>query len=224
MCSLQHDIVRDFTLAAHTSTALQLRQRQFSQALIDHCTANEDKSAIARSYMRLFLNVHVRGGVSAPISKDATAQEWLLHADNDVVDQCFIAIDLTDLEELAEWLTKDKEDFFAASRLWYALAIKGSGLSAGKLAQYLRYAVKAVDQTSPAIKGALDIEVEARNKLIMYTDKQHESDTNVMKTKELMDDEARFQQLSGGSKARVKATMGLALWAHRLINSRKVRN
>ena len=45
VCSLQHDIVRDFALAAHAPTALQQRQRQLSQGLIDHCTStNEDRS------------------------------------------------------------------------------------------------------------------------------------------------------------------------------------
>ena len=180
--------MRDFTLAAHTSTALQLCQHQFSQALINHCTTttNEDKSTtVVRSYMRLFLNVHVRGGVSAPLSNDTAAQGWLLHVDSDVVDQCFVAINLTDLEELAEWLTKDKEDFFAASRLWFALALKGSGLTAAKRAQYYRHCVKAVDQTNPVIKGASDFEVFARYRFTLFTDQQHESDTNVMKMKAL---------------------------------------
>ena len=93
--------MRDFTLAAHSPTALHQRQRQFSQALIDHCTNNEDKSTtVVRSYMRLLLNVHVRGGVFAPLSKDAAAQGWLLHVDDDdddVVDRCFAAINLTDI-------------------------------------------------------------------------------------------------------------------------------
>jgi len=208
-----HDIVRDFTLAAHTTTALQQRQRQFSQALIDHCTTNDDKSTtVARRYMRRFLNVHVRDGVSAPLSKDTAAQGWLLHTDSDVVDQCFVAINLTDIEELAEWLTKDKEDFFAASRLWLALAKKGSGLTVAKRAQYYRHCVKAVDQTNPAIPGASDFEVQVRHNLITFTDQQHESDTSVLKIKALVDDDTRFQQLSAGSRVYAQATIGLAFF------------
>ena len=88
---------------------------------------------------------------------------------------------------------------------------KGSGLPAAKKAQYLRYCVKAVDQTSPEIKGANDFEPMARMYFVLYTDQQHEGDTNIMKMKALLDDEARFQQLSARSKGLARASMGYAL-------------
>lgn len=90
---------------------------------------------------------------------------------------------------------------------------KGSGLSAAKQAQYAVFAIlgeSSRSRSSPAIKGAMDFEVMARYRLVMhadllctqvmarhrfiiFTDQQHESDTNVMKMKALLDDEARFQ-------------------------------
>ena len=44
-----------------------------------------------------------------------------------------------------------------------------------------------------------------------FTDQQHEGDTSVMKIKELIDDEARFQQLNARSKAYAQAVMVQAL-------------
>jgi hypothetical protein len=80
--------VRDFTLASHSATELQQRQRQFVQQLIQECTDDlSNDFSISRSYIRGCLKFHVRGAVKIPLCEDADVLSWLMHSDDDIDDE-----------------------------------------------------------------------------------------------------------------------------------------
>jgi hypothetical protein len=119
-----HDIVRDFTLASHSSTELQQRQRQFVQRLIQECTDNSSTdSVVARSYVSGCLKCHIRGAVKIPLCEDADALSWLMHSDDDVNNQALQGCGASNVNDLALWLRDNKQDYFIAGKMWQVLGI-----------------------------------------------------------------------------------------------------
>jgi hypothetical protein len=110
--------VRDFTLASHSPTELQQRQRQFVQQLIQECTDDSSNDfSTARSYVRGCLKFHVRGAAKIPLCEDADVLSWLMHSDDDINSQALQGCGTAKANDLALWL-RDKREYFTAGKLW----------------------------------------------------------------------------------------------------------
>jgi hypothetical protein len=113
--------VRDFTLASHSPTELQQRQRQFVQQLIQECTDVSSKDfSIARSYVRGCLKCHVRQAVKIPLCEDTDVLSWLMYSDDDINSQALQGCGASKVNDLALWL-RNSEQQFTAARLWKML-------------------------------------------------------------------------------------------------------
>ena len=116
--------MRDFTLASHSPTELQQRQRQFVQQLIQECTDESSKDvSTARSYVRGCLKFHVRGAVKIPLCEDADVLSWLMHSDDDINSQALQGCGASKVNDLALWLRDNAGEYFTAARLWRMLGI-----------------------------------------------------------------------------------------------------
>lgn len=67
-----HDIVRDFTLAAHSPAEFILLQRGFINSVFTHAAADQNSKAAAttKTYMMSNLTGHFRAAISIPIQVD----------------------------------------------------------------------------------------------------------------------------------------------------------
>jgi hypothetical protein len=122
--------VRDFTLASHSPTELQQRQRQFVQQLIqEHADDSSASFATAFSYIRGCLKFHVRGAVKIPLCEDTLLKKWIEYAVNDnpeVLAQVLASLDRAEVARLAEWHAANN-DALAAVTVYTALC-DSSGL------------------------------------------------------------------------------------------------
>ena len=105
-----HDIVRDYTLAAHSVSALQQLQRVFTQHIVKLASdrGEQTKAAFqaAKEYATSMLSQHVRAAlVNIPLLQDKLVQGWLLSLDKGIAHQVFAAMpSIAVVEELARWL------------------------------------------------------------------------------------------------------------------------
>jgi hypothetical protein len=78
-----HDIVRDFTLAAHSEAELQQWQASFVQTLITAVSASAESKShkINQSYAHTLLSYHVRSAVTRPLHSDPLVVDWLMNHD-----------------------------------------------------------------------------------------------------------------------------------------------
>jgi hypothetical protein len=125
-----HDIVRDFTLAAHTSAELKELHVGFVHCLLDEYDAVMTKtSKPAKSiaaYATTCLTYHFKAAFAPPLQKCSLTRRALLHTDG-IVDQALQSVSVEDVSNLAKCLT-DEKDHWGAARLHDALAFKYRGL------------------------------------------------------------------------------------------------
>ena len=113
--------MRDYTLASHSATELQQRQRQFVHQLIHEYTDDSSSDfSIAQSYVRGCLKFHVRGAVKIPLCDDADVLSWLMHSDDDINSQTLQGCGAFKVNDLALWL-RDTEACFMSAKLWKLL-------------------------------------------------------------------------------------------------------
>jgi hypothetical protein len=204
--------VRDYTLASHSPTELQQRQRQFVQQLVQECTDDSSKdSPTARSYVRGCLKFHVRGAVKIPLCEDADVLSGLMHSDDDISSQALQGCGASKVNDLALWL-RDKEFFFMAGKLWKMLGYGDQSASKTITAQYFRNAwhvlAKVPAGTQPE---ALSLEAVVRQRVFATSDNQQEKAECLEWLVDLNSDEARMNQLNARGKSLVWASVGVAL-------------
>ena len=171
-----HDIVRDFTVTAHTSSELQQLQHSFAVALVDSATGSDkSKGASAiQSYAHTLLSYHVRAGVVTPLSNDAALISWIAVDPEDpdrgwIAYQALQGVETADVEELAVELSQTKK-FLSSGRVWFTLATTSRGLNKGTLSRYLRMALGALKQ-DPQIEST-EMQVRTRQSIARFGDQQ----------------------------------------------------
>jgi hypothetical protein len=169
-----HDIVRDYTLSAHSAAELQQRQLQFSEALIDGTSADDSsRSGVAvREYCYTLLNFHVRAGVTSPLFTEPRIVAWLLHKDSSIVDQLIQGLALPDAAELASWLGSEAggSDHWESAQIYSVLAKVARAATAAEKVSYYRHCIAATDEIPEGSQpGALDMAFSARLYLARYS-------------------------------------------------------
>ena len=111
----KHDIVRDFTLAAHTSDELQNMQRSFVDQLLQKtAVAKGDSNDHLSNYASTSLVHHIRCAVITPLHDDELAKTWLMDKNNEILDSVLLGIKQSEIQRLADWYNQDGDWFNAA--------------------------------------------------------------------------------------------------------------
>jgi hypothetical protein len=199
----QHDIIRDYTLAAHTPNELQQRQRCFCQCLIDISTNGEEITATVsiRTYASTLMHFHVLAAAFTPLSNDALVQSWLLRQD-DIGYRAVEGVGSSNTNDLAIWFRDNKHDYWSAALLWKTLA-HTTAAPASK-SQYLRSSVAALAQIPEGTQpGKLDLEIDMNNHLAYFSDRQGEKDSAIEWLVGLAADPSQMQELAAVPKGQV---------------------
>ena len=148
----QHNIIRDYTLAAHTPNELQQRQRCFCECLIDMSTNGEESTATVsiRTYATTLMHFHVRAAAFTPLSNDALVQSWLLRQD-DIGYRAVEGVGSSNTNDLAIWFRDNKHDYWSAALLWKTLALTTA--AAASKSQYMRSCVAVTRATQTGSLG-----------------------------------------------------------------------
>ena len=196
MFLFQHDIIRDYTLAAHTPNQLQQRQRCFCECLIDMSTNGEESTATVsiRTYAFTLMHFHVRAAAFTPLSNDALVQSWLLRQD-DIGFQAVEGVGSSNTNDLAIWFRDNKHEYWSAALLWKTLVFT-TAAGASK-SQYMRDCLVVLAQIPAGTQpGKLDLEIEMNNHLALFSDRQEERDSAIEWLVELADDPSQMQELA----------------------------
>jgi hypothetical protein len=173
--------VRDFTLASRTSAELQQLQNAFISTLISSIATNSGQQwdAVLHKYAINSLAYHVRSAVSAPFTAGGLAASLLLHEDPSIVAATIDGIDRSDVVEHAkQFLLDDTEaGFWAASRLYYALAVIASGVGVDERCEAINAALQNVKHVRPEFQsGATFLQMDCLTKLIWFARTEEEVD------------------------------------------------
>jgi hypothetical protein len=143
--------VRDFTLASRTSIELQELQRSFVSTIFSDYDAIEGARSRSiqtiKTYTTTNLTSHFQASFSAPFHTDELAKAAFLHDTDAIVDQAIQSANITDIENLAEWLSSNKKDSknnWSAACLYEAIANKYRGLSLKDTFAYLQKCLSAL--------------------------------------------------------------------------------
>jgi hypothetical protein len=191
-----HDIVRDFTLAAHTSEKLQAMQRSFVDELLQRTADPKgDSNGHLSSYASISLVHHVRGAVATPLHDDKLAKGWLRETDNVILDGILLGISQPEIQRLADWYYKN-EDWYEAASIFYILAMKSRGRALEAKKASLRCGVVAIVKI-PEHKKSANLECLLRKRLWYWTDADslEEADECLDAVIAILKDEQRCSQL-----------------------------
>ena len=118
-----HDIVRDFTLAAHTSDELQNMQRSFVDQLLQKtAVAKGDSNDHLSNYASTSLVHHIRCAVITPLHDDELAKTWLMDKNNEILDSVLLGIKQSEIQRLADWYSQDG-DWFNAAHIFHIIGM-----------------------------------------------------------------------------------------------------
>ena len=159
-------IVRDYTLASHKESEIQLLHRSFITTLLDTIDAKSQGKA-AHTALYTFactsLVYNIRAAVKPPFATDDLAMRLLLHMDGSLVTHVLASVKREDVDALAEHFKniKTEEGQWNVSKLFYAMGIRGAGIGSDDRRSYLLGTVSALSQVSrQSHPGALSIEME----------------------------------------------------------------
>lgn len=204
--------MRDFTLASHSPTELQQRQRQFVQQLIQECTDSSSADvSTARSYVRGCLKFHFRGAMKIPLCEDADTLSWLMHSDDDINSQALQGCGVSKVNDLALWL-RGTEEYLIAGKLWNRLAIGDRRATKSTRSQYVRHARQVLAKIPAGTQPeALSLQAVACSKAFLMGDNEQEKTECLGWMVDLSGDEARMDQLNARGKSMLHACVGFAL-------------
>jgi hypothetical protein len=213
LCSFQHDIIRDYTLAVHTPNELQQRQRYFCDCLIDTATNGEESVATAsiRTYASTLLHFHVRGAAVIPLSNDALVQSWLLMGEqsDDIVYQVFQGVGSSNTNDLAIWFREERE-YWSSAQLWRTLSDRTGALATKS--QYYRNCIAVLAQIPVGTQPEkLEFEVWLNTMMSIFQDRQDERESATDWLLELADDPSKMHGLPPKTKSEVMGIAGATL-------------
>jgi hypothetical protein len=113
--------------------------------------------------------------VKIPLCEDADVLSWLMHSDDDIVDQMIQGLVVPDVVKLAAWLRSEAggSDHWKAAQLFYILAMQVSSSTVEEKVLHLDHCIAATDNcvaegTQP---GNLDLAFMARQILLRHSGK-----------------------------------------------------
>jgi hypothetical protein len=216
LCPLQHDIIRDYTLAAHAANELQQRQRCFCQCLLDMSGDGKESTATLsiRAYASTLMHFHVRGAAITPLSSDLLVQSWLLPPSSsievdDIRNQFFQGVGSSNTNDLAIWF-REKRDYWSAAQLWKILGNRTDAIVSKS--QYLRNCHAVLVQIPAGTQpGVLGLDIRVQTVMSIFSDRQDERDRAIEWLIELADDPSQMHELTTLAKCQVLAVVGVTL-------------
>ena len=172
LCSV--DIVRDFTLASQSNTALQQLQRGFIQEVLKLADAGDAKRVTKdlKAYSTSSLSYHIASAIELPLASDELAQAWILHDNDAVVFQVLSGIPtLKDLSHLAEHFSESGEHWSAA-RVYNHIALRWRGLKRPEKLRNIRLSSQSLQQVPKEQQTPASVTLSMRHlvKLLMMSD------------------------------------------------------
>ena len=173
-CLCLVDIVRDFTLASQSNTALQQLQRGFIQEVLKLADAGDVKRVTKdlKAYSTSSLSYHIASAIELPLASDELAQAWILHDNDAVVFQILSGIPtLKDLSHLAEHFSESGEHWSAA-RVYTHIAQRWKGLKRPEKLRNMRLSSQSLQQVPKEQQTPASVTLSMRHlvKIIMMSD------------------------------------------------------